>query len=193
MFVIDGMVMRRRISRAIATLAMAAGWIGVNSASVAAQRGSQASFGNTPAFLIDAEAGFGAPQRASCSVALILPLRKWTCDDGFCGGRHLEIQANGGAGGWRAAGGLAILGYPFRSDLLFTVSRTSSSPRGASSDSTYAGVEGGFAIPVFPVGNRSFLNVRPAIGVAHRMRGPAGRQATVFTWSVGVGVLWPKM
>jgi len=185
--------MRRRISTAIATSGVLVGWIGLNSAPIAAQRASQAAFSNTPAFLLDAEGGVGAPQRAGVGVALILPVEKWTCEDGFCGGRNLEIAANGGAGGWRVGGGLALIGYPFRSDLLFTVSRTSSSPRGASSDSTYAGIEGGFAFPVYPVGKRSFINVRPAIGVAHRVTGPGGRHATAFTWSVGVGVLWPRM
>ena len=185
--------MRRKISTAIATSGVLVGWLGFNSASIAAQRGSQAAFSNTPAFLVDAEGGYGAPQRAGGAVALILPLKKWSCYDGLCGGRSLEIQAKGGAGGWRVGGGVAIIGYPFRSDLLFTVSGTSSSPRGASSDSTYAGIEGGFALPVCPVGKRSFINVRPAIGVAHRVTGPAGSHATAFTWSVGVGVLWPKM
>ena len=185
--------MRRKISTVIATSGMLVGWLGLNCAPIAAQRASQASFSRTPAFLLDAEGGFGAPQRAGGGVALILPLKTWTCEDGLCGGRNLEIQANGGAGGWRVGGGLAIVGYPFRSDLLFTASGTASSPRGARSDSTYVGIEGGFAFPVYPVGKRSFINVRPAIGVAHRVRGPGGGSATAFTWSVGVGILWPRM
>ena len=144
-----------------------------------------------PAFVLGVEGKYGAPLRAAGGVELFLPVEKWHCEDGLCGGTGIEVQATAGAGGWRVAGGPVGMAFPFWLDVLATVTGTSAMPRGASPDSTYVGVEGGFAFPVYGVRNR-FVHVRPSIGIAHRVKGPEGPEATTMTWSIGVHVLLPK-
>ena len=110
----------------------------------------------------------------------------------MCGGRGIEVQAGAGAGGGRLAGGPVLTAFPLWFDLLATVTGTSANPRGASPDSTYVGVEGGFAFPVYAFRRKRFMSLRPSIGVAHQVAGPAGLERTTFTWSLGAHVLWPK-
>ena len=144
-----------------------------------------------PIFILGVEAKYGAPQRTAAGVALFLPMQQWHCGDGLCGGRGIEVQASTGAGGWRLAGGPVEMAFPIWLDLLISLTGTSDAPRGATADSTYLGVEAGFAFPVYAVRKR-YVSVRPSIGIAHRVNGPAGPEETTFTWSIGAHVLWPK-
>ena len=88
-----------------------------------------------------------------------------------------------GTGGWRvAAGGAALaLEGPFLTtgfDALFTVTRTTETPRDAAAASTYVGGEAGMVI----------MSVRLSAGVARRAAGTPGPKATIFTWGVGVQI-----
>jgi hypothetical protein len=120
----------------------------------------------------------GAPLRLSGGAALLLPFGKITDDDNLARQNAVEIQASGGMGGARVAGGLAFLTGPFGPDVLFSVNRTWASPRGATAHATYLGLEGGYV----------WLILRVSAGVAQRVAGPAGPKATIFTWQVGAQV-----
>jgi hypothetical protein len=136
---------------------------------------------------------FDALQRAGAGFEAFIPAGRWHCEDGLCGGRSIEIQGSAASGGWRVAAGPALMAYPLWFDLLGTVMRTSAAPRGAAPESTYVGVEGGFAFPVhaWAYGGR-YLTVRPSIGVTHNLGPAAGFDQTTFTWSVGLHYVWPK-
>jgi hypothetical protein len=146
---------------------------------------------DNPVFLVGIEGGYGAPQRAGAGAELFVPVQKWHCEDGLCGGQGIELQASSALGGWRLGGGPVLVAYPFWFDVLLTVTHTSATPRGATPDSNYIGVEGGYSFPVFAARKR-YISLRPAIGVAHRVDGPAGPNQTTFNWSVGVHYVWPK-
>lgn len=132
---------------------------------------------------------YGAPTRWTGDLGLVIPFGK-PKQNGDLGDlrdhRGLEVEGSAGAGGARFALGPAWIGKPPGGPVLFTVgvlaglTRNWSSPRRATADSTYAGVEGSWM----------FLMVRFNAGVAHRIAGPAGLDATVFTWSVGVQTGW---
>ena len=62
-------------------------------------------------------------------------------------------------------------------DALFTVTRTTSDPRDADPEATYAGIEAGLIM----------MSVRLNAGVAHRVNG-TGTKDTIFTWGVGVQI-----
>jgi hypothetical protein len=147
---------------------------------------------DTPVFLVGIEGRYGSPQRAGAGAELFLPVQKWHCEDGLCGGQAVEVQASAAMGGWRLAGGPAMVAYPLWFDALLTWTQTSATPRGASPDSKYVGVEGGFAFPVSSIRHKRYLHVRSAIGVAHRVDGAAGPDQTTFNWSIGVHYVWPK-
>ena len=77
-----------------------------------------------PAFVLGVEGKYGAPQRAAGGVDLFLPVEKWHCEDGLCGGTGIEVQATAGAGGWRVAGGPVGMAFPFWLDVLATLTGT---------------------------------------------------------------------
>jgi hypothetical protein len=100
--------------------------------------------------------------------------------------RGLEVEGSAGVGGARLAVGPAFAGTSPRAPVLFVgdvlvgLTRTWNSPRAASADSSLVSVEGGLTI----------LMVRVSAGLAHRVAGPAGPKATIFTWSVGAQTGW---
>ena len=145
----------------------------------------------TPIFLLGFEGHYGAPQRTGAGVELFLPMQKWHCDDGLCGGHGVEVQASTAMGGWRFGGGPVLMAYPLWFDLLVTLTRTSATPRGADPESSYVGVEGGFSFPVY-ANRKRYINLRPSLGVARRVNGVAGPEQTTLIWSVGVHYVWPK-
>src|SRR5436853_6563955 len=49
---------------------------------------------DTPIFLLGFEGQYGAPQRTGAGVELFLPVQKWHCGDGLCGGHGVEVQAS---------------------------------------------------------------------------------------------------
>lgn len=148
----------------------------------AAQRAAAvAAAEHRPILLVGA--GHGGPIRPMGSVRLMLPVGKSQASDhGLYAYRGPEVEATAGVNGARIALGLGGVAKPpsgavmFAQDLLVGVTRTWTSPRGATPDSTYVGVEGGMA----------FLQMRVSAGVAHRVAGPRGPNGTIFTWGVGV-------
>jgi hypothetical protein len=145
-----------------------------------------------PSFLFVPQVHVGAPLEAAAGAALLVPTKPWHCEDGICGGPGIEVQAMAGSGGWRVAGGATALGFPFWTDALVTLTRTGTTPRRASPESTYLGAEGGVAFPVSVIG-QSFVTVRPSVGFARRLDGVGPEsERTTFTWNVGVCLMMPK-
>jgi hypothetical protein len=142
---------------------------------------------NRPVVLFSA--GYAAPSRWTGGLGLLIPFAK-PRPDGDLGDlrehRGLEVEASAGVGGVRLALGPASFGKSpkgpvlFGGNLLGSVTRTRRSPRGASADSTYVGLEGGLVL----------LTVRVSAGIAQRVAGAEGPRATIFTWSVGVQTGW---
>jgi len=132
---------------------------------------------------------YSAPTRWTGDVAMLFRLGK-PRQNGDLGDlqehRGLEVEASAGVGGARLALGPAFVGKPpggpalFGADLLVGLTRTWNSPRGASTRSSYAGLEGGLTL----------LMVRLSAGIAHRVAGTEGPDANIFTWSVGVRTGW---
>lgn len=120
---------------------------------------------------------YSRPLRNAVGAALFLATRRQRCEDGICVAPGIEASAHLGVGGWRVAAGPAW-GPLFGANVLLTATRTWSSPRGASGESTYVGVEGGYQI----------LFVRSSVGIARRVSGPPGPKRTIPTWSVAVRV-----
>jgi hypothetical protein len=52
-----------------------------------------------------------------------IPLRSWTCADGWCALSTIELQGSTGTSGWRVAAGHAIVGVIW-TDALATLTRT---------------------------------------------------------------------
>ena len=94
----------------------------------------------------------------------------------------LLVAGNVGKGGEQLAvgiGGLVtegsyLLTYGF--DIRGTVTRTGTSPREATADSTYGGVEAGVTVSL----------VRVSAGYARRLGGASGSDRHALTWSIGV-------
>jgi hypothetical protein len=61
------------------------------------------------------------------------------------------------------------------------------------SGAAYLGGEVGLGFPVWAFPGERLVTVRPSIGVAHRIRGPAGPHSTIFTWSVGAHVFLQRL
>jgi hypothetical protein len=153
---------------------------------VRAQEASSTTEGR-PIVLVGA--GYASPTRWTGGLGVLIPFGtpKPNGDLGDVRGqRGLEVDGGVGAGGARLAVGPAWIGKPpsgpvlFKVDVLAEVTRTWNSPRSASADSTYAGLEGSWMV----------LMVRLSAGVAHRVAGPAGPDATIFTWSAGMQTGW---
>jgi hypothetical protein len=93
----------------------------------------------------------------------------------------LLVAGSAGTGGFRAEAGIAALALegPHLAtgfDALFTVTRTTGSPRGALAQATYLGGEAGLTI----------MDVRVSVGAAHAVSGSTAGGDTRVTWSVGV-------
>jgi hypothetical protein len=140
---------------------------------------------NGPIVLLGAQ--YGAPQRIAGGVIVLIPVGDVVSEDNLSGARGGEVRGSVGVGGWQVAGGAFVSRFPFWADLLLTLTRTSTNPSGASADSTYLGVEAGLALPVYEI-RRSFINVRPSVGIAQRVGGGSGTKATAFTWSIGTHI-----
>lgn len=114
---------------------------------------------------------YGAPLRFSGGLAVFLPTKE---EPGFRRSGFI-VEGSVGQGGVRGSFGPAgILEY-LMMDARFVVCRTWNSPRDASPDSTYGGVEGGLTIAY----------VRVSAGVGRRLAGPTGPDATQVSWGVG--------
>lgn len=131
---------------------------------------------------------YDAPLRSSGGVGLLVPLWELEYGDAGCttpAYRGLLVEGSAGAGGGRLAVGLARRvkedGKPalFGQDVLLSVIKTGSSPRGADPESKYVGIEAGLTL----------VAVRMSAGVAQRV-GSTGSKATIFIWSVGAQVSW---
>ena len=133
--------------------------------------------GPTLRFLASGEWHYGVPLRNAAGASLFVATGRGRCEDGICVWPGMRATAHVGAGGWRLGAGPSW-GPLFGAEVLVTATRTWSAPRGASADSTYLGVEGGY----------QFLFVRPAVGVARRVDGPSGPRRTVVTWSITLRV-----
>ena len=138
---------------------------------------------NHPVFLVGGQ--YGAPTRLTGTAGVLIaparPFKPGTSPDSSRVG--LVVAGSAGTGGWRvAAGGAALaLEGPFLTtgfDALFTVTRTTETPRDAAAASTYVGGEAGLVI----------MSVRLSAGVARRAAGTPGPKATIFTWGVGVQI-----
>jgi hypothetical protein len=117
---------------------------------------------------------FEAPSRITAGLSVFFPTK---VEPGFRREGYI-VEARAGQSGGRVAFGrvgyLEYLGLDARAFL----GRTWGDPLNASTDSTYAGVEGGMTIAY----------VRIALGVAQRLSGPSGKHGTVLTWSAGLHV-----
>ena len=120
---------------------------------------------------------YGAPERLSGSISGVF----------FYGEvdpktrihqQSLILRAAAGPGGVSAGIGHRASFYgPFGPEALITVTRTLSSPRGSTGQSTYVGME---------VGYQTMGHI--SIGVARQVDGPSDRRDTMLTWSVGVQI-----
>jgi hypothetical protein len=145
-----------------------------------------------PSFLVVPLVNYGAPLEAAVGASLLMPTKPWHCEDGICGAPGIELQALAGLGGWRIAGGPAAVVPGFGLDALATVTRTRSTPRRASPESTYVGAEVSFEFPVSMV-HKSVVSVRPSFGFGTRVRGTGNAaNRTVYMWSVGAAFLLPN-
>jgi hypothetical protein len=118
----------------------------------------------------------GAPLRLSGGATAFIPFGRAVSGDGLKQQEAVELQASGGLGGARVAGGVAFLAGPFGPDVLVSLTRTSGSPRSATPRATYVGVEGGF----------NCMIARVSVGLAQRVAGPSGQKDTIFTWQAAV-------
>jgi hypothetical protein len=184
--------LRRAVVRSVIAVAMCAFAAPFAVSAQATAKGASQSKGEFPSLMFAPQALYGAPLDGAVGAALFVPTKPWRCEDGFCGAPAVEVQAMAGIGGWRVGGGIATIGFPFWADALVTITRTGSTPRRASSESTYLGGETGFSFPIY-VKNRSFVSVHPSIGIARRIDGAgASADRTNFTWNIGAVFMLPK-
>jgi len=115
---------------------------------------------------------YGGPLRISGGLAVFVPIG----DRGTSRRQGVVIEGSGGQGGARLSAGLARFIEAFGLDARAVLNRTWSSPLGASPDSTYGGLEAGLSIAY----------VRVSVGVAHRISGASGPDATILTWGVAL-------
>jgi hypothetical protein len=166
---------------------IAAGQVLTSSAPAQAQEAATSTTGR-PIVLL--EARYAAPTRWTAGLGALFPFGS-PSQNGDLGDvrgyRGLDVEAGAGIGGARLALGPAFVGrspgFPIiiaAGDLLASLTRTWRSPRGAGADSTYVGLEGGWTV----------LSVRVSAGLMHRVAGPKGSEANVFTWSVGTRFGW---
>lgn len=111
---------------------------------------------------------YGAPLRLSGGLSVFVPLG----ETGTMFRQGLIVEGSAGRAGGRASIGLARFIEAFGLDGRAVVTRTWSSPLDAATDSTYGGIEAGLSIAY----------VRVSAGVARRIAGASGPDATIFTW-----------
>ena len=118
---------------------------------------------------------YAAPERLAGSISGLF-LKPDPTSRNWVSGTALTLRAAAGQGGVSAGIGVRAPRYfSFGPEALMTVTRTFSSPRGGTGQSTYVGVEVGYV----SMG-------RVSIGVARQVDGPSDRRDTILTWSVGV-------
>ena len=119
---------------------------------------------------------YGAPERLSGSVSGVFFYGAINPKNPNTPKKALTIRAAAGQGGVSVGiGHRAPRYFSFGPEALMTVTRTFSSPRGGTGQSTYVGLEVGYV----SLG-------RVSIGVARQVDGPSDRRDTILTWSVGV-------
>jgi hypothetical protein len=184
--------LRRAVARAVlvvATVAFAAPFAVSAQATAKAPAQSKEKF---PSFLVVPLVNFGAPLEGAAGASLLIPTKPWHCEDGICGAPGIEVQALAGLEGWRIAGGPAAVVPGFGLAALATVTRTRSTPRRASPDSTYVGAEASFGFPVSMV-HKSVMSLRPSVGFGTRVQGTGNTSnRTVYMWSIGAAFLFPN-
>jgi hypothetical protein len=133
-----------------------------------------------PLVLLSAE--YGAPMRASAGFGVLTPFGSANPSRATSQTRSgLVIAGSLGEGGEQLAAGLGGLVrdrsylriYGF--DIRGTLTRTRGSPRGATPEATYGGIEAGLTLSL----------LRVSAGYAHRVTGPPGPKGDRFTWTVG--------
>lgn len=126
--------------------------------------------------LLELGVHYGAPERLSASITGAFAYGD--SEPNGVPGKMLTIRAAAGRGGFSVGIGHRVPLYgPFGPEVLMTVTRTSSSPRGGTGRSTYVGLEVGYV----SLG-------RVSIGVARQVDGPSDRRDTILTWGVGVQI-----
>lgn len=135
-----------------------------------AQQKAQADSSDDWLFLAGAQ--YGTPMRLSAGLAVFVPTGdpRRALREGFI------VEGSAGQGGARVSAGLARFLEYVGLDARAVLSRTSTSPRGGTPNSTYGGLEAGITIAY----------VRVSAGVAHRIPGAPGPNATIFAWGAGV-------
>lgn len=119
---------------------------------------------------------YGTPERLSGSISGVLFYGETNPKNPNTPKKALSIRAAAGQGGFSVGiGHRAPRYFSFGPEALMTVTRTFSSPRGGTGQSTYVGLEAGYV----SLG-------RVSIGVARQVDGPSDRRDTILTWSVGV-------
>jgi hypothetical protein len=135
-----------------------------------------------PLVLLGAQ--YGAPMRTSASVGILRsadPGRGSRSASSSHTRSGLLIAGTVGTGGEQFALGLAglvtersyLLIYGF--DIRATLTRTRKSPRGATPESTYGGVEAGLTVSI----------LRVSAGYGRRLSSVPAADRNAFTWSVG--------
>jgi hypothetical protein len=129
-----------------------------------------------PSFkLLELGVYYGAPERLSGSISGVF-LEPNPRNINGVSKKALTIRAAAGQGGFSAGIGYRAPRYAsFGPEALMTVTRTFSSPRGGTGQSTYVGLEVGYV----SLG-------RVGIGIARQVDGASDRRDTILTWSVGV-------
>jgi len=136
-----------------------------------------------PVILLGADAG--ASQRAAGFVGVWVPMwnRLTRTPSVAAPRRGLEVMGSAGAGGFGiAAGPMSVVSEGWAmtvaADVRGTLTRTSNSPRDATPRATYVGADAGMVLTV----------IKFDVGIAHRVSGPTGPKAMIFTWRVGVQI-----
>jgi hypothetical protein len=129
-----------------------------------------------PFKLLELGAYYGAPERLAGSISGVFFYGEINPKNPNTPKKALTLRAAAGQGGVSVAiGHRAPRYFSFGPEALMTVTRTFSSPRGGTGQSTYVGVEVGYVT----LG-------RASIGVARQVDGPSDRRDTILTFSVGV-------
>jgi hypothetical protein len=155
-------------------------------------------------------AQYGSPARAAADLGIMFTTKEskgWRC--GFLAegaeivlGRMTGLQSTDmqcgflvegglGQGGARYSAGVMALdntsivdGGGWGIDARVVMNHTFASPRRATPDSKYVGVEAGLTI----------MNIfRLSAGVSHRVAGPSGPHGTIFMWDGGVQIRVPLL
>lgn len=169
------------VSRAV-VLAVAAS---VGGAATAFAQDSSVKLSRSPTLM--ATVRYDTPTASFIALTTLIPTKKPFTDSDWGLGtlQHaIEVEASYGAHGARLSVGAANMGksacqrFLFGVDLMANVAKTWGHPTRGGADSTYVGGEAGYV----------FMSVRTTIGFAHRVSGPKGPDATIFTWSAGIQI-----